>query len=221
MKGRNGESEKGRKAITGVDFPVKQALKTSTYWLLALGMTLRVSVTVALSAHLVPILVWRGMDEAGAAYMVSLYSFGIIVTSLAVGWISDRWNKSRLFSLAIAASIVGTLGLLLVQDDIILYIFPVTLSLTMGVVPIGWALVGDFFGRNSFATLRGIISVGVGIGTFVSPLFAGWVFDQTGSYDIVLMTYAVVLAIAAFIFAVLRPPRLKRDETAVIAGGLD
>ncbi|MFC1871336.1 MFS transporter [Chloroflexota bacterium] len=206
------DKQRGDKGSGGeADFKVKQALKTSTYWLLALGMALRVSVTVALSAHLVPILVWRGMDEASAAYMVSLYAFGIVVTSLTLGWLSDRWNKARLFSLGIAVSIIGVLGLLLVQNDVILYIFTIALSITMGVVPIGWALVGDFFGRYSYATLRGIISVGVGIGTFVSPIYAGWLFDRTGSYNIALITYSVVLLIAVAIFALLRPPQMRGD----------
>jgi nitrate/nitrite transporter NarK len=58
--------------------------------------------------------------------------------------------------------------------------------------------------------LRGIRGIFYGVATFVSPIYAGWIFDLTGSYTIVLLTFAIVLAIAAIFFAWLRPPAHKR-----------
>ena len=84
-----------------------------------------------------------------------------------------------------------------------LYVFPVGLAITMGTVPLNWAQIGDFFGRGSYATLRGIMGVGYGIGTFVSPIYAGWIFDRTGSYEDVLLTFIIVHLLATSIFAVL------------------
>ena len=81
--------------------------------------------------------------------------------------------------------------------------FPIGLAITMGTVPLNWALIGDFFGRRSYATLRGIMGVGYGIGTFMSPIYAGWIFDRTGSYEYVLLTFIIVHVLATSIFAVL------------------
>ncbi|MFC1971614.1 MFS transporter [Chloroflexota bacterium] len=55
-----------------VDFKVKEAIKTFTYWLLTLCITLRILVTIALTCHFIPILVWKGMSESTAAYLLSL-----------------------------------------------------------------------------------------------------------------------------------------------------
>jgi cyanate permease len=50
------------------------------------------------------------------------------------------------------------------------------------------------------------MGVGYGTATFLSPIYAGWVFDRNGSYSIVFITFSIILLIAASFFAILRPP---------------
>ena len=76
--------------------------------------------------------------------------------------------------------------------------FPIGLAITAGTIPLNWALIGDLFGRRSYATLRGIMGVGYGVGTFISPIYAGWIFDRTGSYENVLLTFIVAQVLARF-----------------------
>jgi sugar phosphate permease len=189
-----------------VDFTVKEALHTPRYWLLSATLSLRLLVTVALNTHFVPILVWKGMGEVGSAFLVSLLALSSILTSLIFGWLGDRWNKALLCSLGTIPTIVAMIGLVFGKEALILYFFPIGFAITMGTSSLNWALIGDLFGRHSYATLRGIMGVGYGIATFLSPIFAGWVFDRTGSYDIVLITFAAVLVIAASFFVFLRHP---------------
>ena len=50
---------------------------------------------------------------------------------------------------------------------------------------------------------------------FVTPVGAGWIFDETGSYQIVLLTGGVLFFLAAFVFFHLRAPvREILDEAA-------
>ncbi len=170
-----------------LNFTVREALRTLDYWLLFFGITLRVLVTVALTIHFIPILVWKGMDEVACAYLVSLFAFGTIITTLLNGWAGDRWDKSLLSSAGIIPMILGMMGLMLSPSPLSLYALPIGLAITMGTVPLNWALIGDFFGRRSYATLRGILGIGTGLGTFLTPIYAGWVFDRTESYFHVLI----------------------------------
>jgi sugar phosphate permease len=195
---------------TEPDFSVKQALRTPTYWILMAGITLRILVTVALNTHLVPILVWKGVSEVNSAYLVSLFAFVSILTTLAIGWVGDRWNKPLLCSLCILPTILAMIGLSLSQAGPVVYFFPIALAITMGIAPLGWSLIGDFFGRGTYGTLRGIMGVSYGVATFSSPVFAGWVYDTTASYDRVLVTFSVSLLVAAASFAILRKPRLEK-----------
>ena len=200
--------------VHDVHFSVRQSLRTFQFWLLMACLSLRLSVTMALNTHFVPILVWKGMGEAASAYLVSLFAFCTIPASIGLGWVGDRWNKAHLSSLCILPNIAAMVGMILSDDPLFLYLFPITFALSMGTAPLNWALSGDFFGRGSYATLRGIMGTGYGVATFVSPIYAGWVHDQTGSYTLVLVTLSLLFALCALCFAVLRPPALppKKDS---------
>lgn len=195
-----------RYEIKDVDFTVRQVLRTPPFWLLSTAITLRLLVTVALNTHFVPILVWKGMDESTSAYMVSLMAFSSIIFSLILGWLGDRWNKAYLASICIFPTVIVMLALTFSQESILLYFFPVAFAITFATAPLNWALIGDFFGRRIYATVRGIMGIGYGTGTFFSPIFAGWVYDRTESYNITLVTFAIILLIAALFFLILRHP---------------
>ncbi|HSR13358.1 MAG TPA: MFS transporter [Thermodesulfobacteriota bacterium] len=186
-----------------LNFSVREALRTPDYWLLFFAIALRVLVTVALTIHFVPILVWKGVEESACAYLVSLFAFGTIPMTLLYGWMGDRWNKSFLSSIGILPLIVGLLVLIFSPPPLSIYALPVTLAVTMGTVPLNWALIGDLFGRMKYATLRGIVGIGNGVGTFLSPLYAGWMFDETGTYRSVLVTFAFCHATALVLFGIL------------------
>lgn len=199
------------------DFTVREALRTFQFWILTLAITLRIMVTTALVIHLIPVVVWKGRDEVTGAYMVSLYSFGTIITAMALGWLGDRWSKPLLSGIGLLPAAVGMVGLIFSSSNSFLYLFSIGLAVAMGTIPINWAQIGDLFGRRSYATLRGAMGVSYGLAAFISPIYAGWIFDRTGSYDIVLLSFSAILIIAAFLFGVLhRPFRIQfvlRDFT--------
>jgi len=206
LKNQIEELKSVRQDATEVDFTVREALRTLHFWLLTVSISLRLLVTVALNTHFVPILVWKGMSEAHSAYLVSLSALTSILAMLALGWLGDRWNKSLICSLCIIPTIVAMIGMIFSQETAILYFFPIAFAITYATAPLNWALIGDFFGRSRYATLRGIMGVGYGTATFLSPIYAGWVFDRTGSYSIVFITFSIILLIAASFFALLRRP---------------
>lgn len=193
-------------------FSVRDAMKTPQFWILASCISLRLLVTVALNTHFVPLLVWKGMSESASAYLVSLYAFISIPLAIGMGWTGDRWNKARMCSLCVLPTILAMVGMIFYEGKAILYFFPVAFALIMGTAPLNWALIGDYFGRSSYATLRGIMGIGYGLATFISPIYAGWIFDRTESYTWVLITFSMILAFTAFAFTVLTPPDPARER---------
>ena len=190
-------------AVPEANVSVREALRTFKFWVLTLAITLRVMVTTALVVHLIPIIVWKGRDEVTGAYMVSLYSFGTILTALPLGWWGDRWSKPLLSGFGLLPVVAGMLGLVLSSSNFSLYLFPLGLAVAMATIPINWAQIGDLFGRQSYATLRGIMGVGYGLGTFLSLIYAGWMFDRTGSYAVVFLSFSAILLFTIFLFGLL------------------
>lgn len=192
--------------VYDVHFSIHEALRTFQFWLLTASLSLRLLVTIALNTHFVPLLVWKGMEEASSAYLVSLFAFCQIPLAIGLGWVGDHWNKARLSCYCILPNIVAMMGMVFSDHPFFLYFFPVAFAIAMGAAPLNWALIGDFFGRGSYATLRGLMGIGYGTATFLSPIYAGWIFDKTESYTLVLVTFSIIFTVCAVLFAILRPP---------------
>ena len=57
--------------------------------------------------------------------------------------------------------------------------------LWLATVPLTNALVGQLFGIRYLATLAGIVFASHQLGSFTSVWLGGWLFDETGSYELV------------------------------------
>ena len=190
------------------DFGVREAVRTWSYWLLSVGVTLRISAGAGVIVHIVPLMVWKGMGEGTGAVVIASGSVAGIATRFLMGWLGDRWSKRKLVVAAMLAGAGSLVFLLYSPGKLPLMIaFGVALSITEGAAGLTWAMIGDYFGRASYATLRGGINTMVGLGALAAPVAAGKVFDVTQSYYWVLLPSSAIYVLAAAIFVVLRSPR--------------
>ncbi len=196
--------------VEGVDYTAREAFKTRSYWLLAVGICLRIAAHTGVFVHIVPLMVWKGFGEATGGVMVAAISFSAVATRLLMGWWGDRWSKRNLAAIAMLVGASSLVFLVFSPGHLFLMVlFAVAFSVTDGAAGLTWALIGDFFGRRAFATLRGGVNLLAGLGAFVTPIVAGRVFDVTHSYYWALLPFAAIYVVAAFIFFILRSP--KRD----------
>ena len=172
---------------------------------------MRLMVTMALVTHIVPIMVWGGMTEGRAGYVVGLYAFIYIPSTLGLGWIADRLHKSWISAAGLLPMTVAMIGLVVYPTTFWLYFLAVGMSVAQGTASINWALLGDLFGRQCYATIRGIMGFFYGTMAFLSPIYAGWIYDVTASYRLVLITFIFIVLGSALTFATLTaPPDPKR-----------
>ncbi|MEE9202249.1 MAG: MFS transporter, partial [Dehalococcoidia bacterium] len=134
------------------ELSARQALRTRAFWLLTAAVTLRVGVFGALVLHLVPILVWRGLDPQMAANTVGVLALLSIATRIGLGWVGDRLGKVRVISVAVLVGAFSVVLLALGTQLWHYFLFAAAFAVADGASPLGWALIGDFFGRKSFAT---------------------------------------------------------------------
>src|SRR5256712_3118750 len=91
------------------EFTAREALRTPAFWLLAAFHGLRNIPSSGVSVHLVPLLVWKGLDEATAAVFVGLTALSTVIVRPLTGWLGDRQSKQRIRALRV---LLGALGLL-------------------------------------------------------------------------------------------------------------
>jgi MFS family permease len=189
------------------EFTTREALRTSAFWLLAAFHGLRNVPYGGVSVHLVPLFVWKGLDQPTAAFFVGLMAFSTIITRLLTGWLGDRWSKQKIGALGV---ILGGLGLLILtySNGALWHMvcFVILFSFADGINSVTWALVGDLFGRQQFATIRGWIGMLQSLMAMPAAVFTGWVYDQTQSYTDALIPFAVLYGLAALVLWRASPP---------------
>ncbi len=194
---------------TEVDFTARQGFRTFSYWLLALAMGLRIAGYVGLFSHFVPIMVWKGQTETTAALLIGIYGAAAIPLRLTIGWTGDRWPKQKAAS---CGMILGglSLGVLIFSSGQLwqLVIFIVLLAVADSTGVVAWAFVGDLFGRKAFATLLGGMTMVYSLLSSTTPILAGWIFDNTGSYFGALLLMAALFTGAGLLFWIIPRPKL-------------
>ena len=190
------------------NFTVKQALSTNSFWLILLGVITRVSATNAIIVHIFPILELKGLDERTASSYVAFMFLMAIPLRFVLGVAGGKFSSQKLLFWGMNIGAIGIFALWALPSHLGVVIFMVGLAIVEGITSVNWLMVGDYFGRSRFATLMGVMSVFHNFGMFIAPLFAGFVRDYTGSYDIVLLTFAPVFVISAVSFALARKPVL-------------
>jgi sugar phosphate permease len=193
-----------------VDLTAGQAMKTIVFWLLVISMMARVAAYSTVTVHFVPLMVWKGLSQEEAAFLLGGFAFMNLGAHFVLGWIGDKTNKAVLLTLCHLFPAVGALSLAWGMESWQLWLFTIVFTLLDASFPIVWATVGDFYGRRYFATIRGMMSFFYMWGSFAGPVFAGAVFDRTQSYLFVLWTLFAILSFATVLtVALIKPWRDK------------
>ena len=213
------ESERHGAAILHAgepDFMANEAMRTPTFWMLVLAVGMRNTVHSGTTFLMVPLAVWFLMgagrtEDASqpiAVAFVGVMSFSLLIMTPIVGWLGDRWSKKKLSS---ACMIGGALSLLMLVDDTgniyQLVGFVVLLAFSETANPLAWAIMGDYFGRRSYATLRGWQHLPDQFMSMSTPVWMGVIFDHTGSYQWALIPLVIIYCLAAIFYWIIPNPK--------------
>ncbi len=189
------------------DFTASQAMWTSAFWLLILATTVRAAAFQTLTVHFIPIMVWKGLTEQRAAFMLAIFAFLSLPSHLLLGWIADLIHKPRLMALCMVLASGASLLLMYGQGEWPLWLFVALFTVVESTFPVSWATVGDFFGRKHFGIIRGNMSFFYMWGSVAGPVIAGTIYDRKQSYGPMLPGLAVLFLVAAVFYALLVKPR--------------
>jgi sugar phosphate permease len=188
------------------EFSLQQTLRSRQFWLLSIATTFRVVCSSCLLVHFVPILVWRGLTEQRAAFFLAFIALLGMPAHLLIGWLGDRLNKLRLMATCMIIASLSVYLLFSYTAEWQLWLALALFTVVEGLFPVTWATVGDFFGRNNFAKVRGSMSFLYMWGSVIGPVIAGAVYDRTQSYSPLMWGLISLCWLTALIYAVLVKP---------------
>ncbi len=189
------------KILSEVEVTVAEALRSFEFWGSVLAAGIRNGCYHAIAVHFVPLMVWKGFSQPQAALLLSVFAFLGMSSTLILGWLADKANKPRMnaYILFVAA---GAMLLPIFGSSLwSLGLFVICFAAVEATFPLGWAVVGDLFGRKHYAKIRGYMTLFYTWGGVLGPVVAGAIFDRWNSYEPLLWSLVAVFVVAGLFFA--------------------
>lgn len=185
----------------------RAAIRTRTFWLISIGHACSAVVNVSIFVHLGLMLDDQGYSLQAISTVVAVHTGVSAVFILVGGYLGDRVPiKLMAFGCTVLMSLVAVV-LVLANNVLTLYLFAVLLGVAGGLrAPVMTALRGHYFRPESYAAISGMSMVPMNIFLFIGPLFAGFMRDATGDYDLPFYAIAAVCLFGAFFFLGLGEP---------------
>jgi len=204
-----------------------QMVRTGTFWLMYLMMTMVAFGGLMVTAQIKPIATTYGMDKHVLFFGVTALGLALILSGLLNGatrpfwgYISDRIGRYQTMGIAFALEALGIFALLSFIGHPLLFV------ILSGLVFFAWgeiyslfpAAVGDVFGPKYAATNYGIQYTAKGTASIFAGVGAAWIFETWGSWEGVFwVAVCCDLLAAGLAFFWLRPLAqqlaLGREET--------
>ncbi len=189
-------------AGTGMQQSIPEALREALghrgFLLLCAGYWVCGFQLMFISVHFPAFLIDRGMTPEVGMTALALIGLFNILGSYAWGWLGGRYSKKRLLSLLYfmrALNIAAFIAVPITAGSV--YLFAAIIGfLWLGTVPLTSGLIAHIFGVRYLSTLGGISFLSHQVGSFFGVALGGFLFDQTGSYNIMW-----IVAIMAGLFA--------------------
>ena len=204
-----------RPAATGAQQSLGEALREagahSGFWYLTAGFFVCGFQVAFISVHLPAYLLDVKMTPAVGATALALIGLFNIAGSFVAGYLGGRFSKKYLLSgIYVLRAVIIALFLVLPVSPLTVYLFAAGIGfLWLGTVPLTNGLVAQIFGVRFVSMLFGIVFLSHQIGSFTGVWLGGYLFDATGSYDLVWIGSIALGVIAAIL-------NLPIDERPVV-----
>ncbi len=195
-----------RRTENPTDWTVKQALRSSTFWLLFGSRVLASLGNQIVLTHQIAHAVDIGYPKLFAASIFGLMGVVSVFGRLFFGYLTDFMKGQTVFTWVQATSVIGILALLLLRDNSspgLLYAYALFYGLGQGSRALVLSTISaDLFLGKSFGAIYGYFTLSVGVGGGLGAWLGGFIYDATKSYFAAFLcaiTCAVLAAIGVWI----------------------
>ncbi len=193
-------------------FTLKQAARTSTFWLIAVSYFFGCFSSMGLTQAPVPFLEDIGYPVEMAAAAIGMMGVGSAVGKAVFGWLCDRMQPRHAWAIGQAMQVCAALILLNITADspvILIWVFALLLGLGMGAwLPTLSMLASTNFGLLFYGAVFGAVNMAQSAGTATGPFFAGLMYDATGTYYWVFVIFAALFGIGIPAVLLVKRPKV-------------
>ena len=193
-----------------------EAMKTLAYWMLITADASGMIVFTGFTIHCIPFITDLGIDPTIAGSLMAMMIVFTIPSTLLSGLMADRIREERLRFLLAGAYLSQALGIasfLIYPQAFMLYPLLILMGFGTGAVrPLLVIIRGRYFGRKAYGSIEGTSMTFQTPFSILAPIYAGWVYDTTGSYMTAFTLFVMLAVFAIIITSLARYPETVISE---------
>jgi len=177
---------------------LREAFKYPSFQLLMAGYFVCGFQVVFIGVHMPSYLKDKGLSPQVASYALALIGLFNVFGTYAAGVLGQKLSKKNILAfIYFARAVIIAVFLWTPLSPTSVYVFSAAMgTLWLSTVPITTATVAQIFGVTHLSMLGGFVFFSHQIGSFMGVWLGGYLYDKTGSYDIVWYI-AIALGVAA------------------------
>lgn len=199
-----------------IEQALREAASHKGFWLLSLGFFVCGFQVVFIGVHLPAYLLDNGLSVSTGTTVLALVGLFNIAGTYVAGWLGSRWSKPLLLSgLYASRGVVIVAFLLLPLTETSAWLFGMAMGLLwLSTVPLTNGTVASIFGVRYLSMLGGIVFLFHQLGAFLGGWLGGYLYDATGSYDLVWQISIALSVIAAVLNLPVKEQAAVRQQVA-------
>ncbi len=201
---------------------LREAFKYPSFQLLMAGYFVCGFQVVFIGVHMPSYLRDKGLSPQVAGYALALIGLFNVFGTYAAGVLGQRMQKKNILAfIYLTRAVAISLFLIVPLSPLSVYVFASVMGLLwLSTVPPTNAAVAQIFGVAHLSMLGGFVFFSHQIGSFMGVWLGGFLYDRTGSYDVVwyiaiaLGVFAALINLPVREAAIVRPVRTRQAATA-------
>jgi len=193
----------------GMEIGLRKALKMRSFLYLNISDFIRMMALMAVFTHVIPYLTSVGISRPAAGLVAGAIPLIGIIGRFGLGWLGDVFDKRYVVAVAMGFISVGLLAFsyMHVRWAVFpfLFLFPIGHG---GSMVVRSSMVREYFGRDSFGKIIGVIVGSAAVGGIIGPILAGWVFDSMGSYHLLWLVLCGLTGLTTILILRIKKPPL-------------
>jgi MFS family permease len=201
---------------------LREAMRYPSFILLVAGYFVCGFQVVFIGVHMPSFLKDKGLSPEVASYALALIGLFNVVGTYIAGALGQKLAKRKILAfIYFARSVVITVFLWAPLSPMSVYLFSAVMGLLwLSTVPPTSATVAQIFGVSHLSMLGGIAFFNHQLGSFMGVWLGGYLYDHTGSYDLVwYIAIALGVVAAGLNLPVREAPIVRKPMGAALATG--
>jgi len=196
---------------------LSEALRSRSFWMIAIAEVLFAAAGVGLRVHLVPFLTGLGYSPTLAAEVLSATFVFSAIGTFAIGRVVDKLGGRTTLGLVFVGAAAGIATLLAASHFIavagFIFIFGLAGDTPAAIFPV---VVTESLGAKRLGGLLGLLALCRTVGFAFGPVIAGRIFDQSGSYTGALLVFIALEVVSMLVIRATLP--LREEKARILEG---